>query len=183
MPRRRTWLKNYGKLRLITVVLRRKGVCRGRGSPRLGVRSADPVSGPPDAEQKVFNHGFLGLTRIKTSHPCPSKKSVVKCLPLRLAARGFWAVYAGLCTLVHPKKGGGWSSSAGQGSLRSLIIKDMQIGTWKFLSGAWHAARQERRPATGLACSVKDAPVSMRIGGTTDPQRSGPSVPSQTGTK
>ena len=54
------------------------------------------------------------------------------------------AVYAGLCTLVHDKKRGGWSSPAGQASLRALIIKDMQLGTWKFLSDGRQTARQER---------------------------------------
>ena len=42
------------------------------------------------------------------------------------------AVYAGLCTLVHPKKGGVWSSFAGQTISRALIINDMQRGTWWF---------------------------------------------------
>ena len=54
------------------------------------------------------------------------------------------AVYAGLCTLVHHKKRGGWGCAAGRGSLRALIIKNMQPGTWKFLSYAWHTAQQER---------------------------------------
>ena len=61
-------------------------------------------------------------------------------------ARGaeIWAVYAGLCTLVHDKRRGGWSSPAGQANLKALIIKDMQPGTWRFLSDGGHTAQQER---------------------------------------
>src|SRR5208337_3701203 len=54
------------------------------------------------------------------------------------------AVYAGLCTLVHHKKRGGWSSPAGHASLRTLIIKDMHLGTWKFLGDCSQMARHER---------------------------------------
>ena len=40
--------------------------------------------------------------------------------------------YAPLCTLVHPGKREIWSSPAGQASLMALIIKDIQLGMWKF---------------------------------------------------
>jgi hypothetical protein len=46
--------------------------------------------------------------------------------------------------LCIQKRAGGCCSPEAQASLRALIIKNMQPGTWKFLSYAWHTAQQER---------------------------------------
>ena len=79
--------------------------------------------------------------------------------PLRGA--GIWAVYAGLCTLVHDKMRGGWRSFAGQASLKALIIKDMQLSTWKFLSDAESGLFQkEMRPPEG---STPNNPCPARL--------------------
>ena len=69
-----------------------------------------------------------------------------------------WAVYAGLCTLVHDKKRGGWSASAGQASLRcvdnqghatrrlEVFERCQAYGSAGAVFGEKGAAPQERRP-------------------------------------
>ena len=100
--------------------------------PKIGRRGSTT---PPNAG---FQGGYLGIAGDGTNYWAA---------PLADAARpGLTRVggYAGLCTLVHHKKRGGWSSSAGQASLKSLIIKNIQRGAWSFLSDARHTAQQER---------------------------------------
>jgi len=73
------------------------------------------------------NRSAAGLRR--TGNPW---LNVFLCARRRGVCAAKCRAYAGLCTLVHHKKRRIWSSPAAQASLRALIIKEMQPGSWKF---------------------------------------------------